>query len=260
MRSDYDIEVNAAESRARHAAWEKEHAPLTAALAQWEKEKGAALLEDFQGLRMQAPQPWLSLTADKLVISGANYAISTQKNLPDGSYLIGVTAGVPETYTFTTKISGLKLAALRLEALTDKSLPNYGPGWSENGEFKVTEITATAKLWDGKTRSLIADGGKAKWSSTKGGEDSRIVFVLPEPLDTEDGAELSVTMKFAGGRGRNNLGRFRLDCSSRADIAEDAAAFSYKDFKLAGGSDHPDRHTEAHPSRCTSSARLHDGS
>ena len=234
VRSDYDLEVNPAESRARHAAWEKEHAPLAAALAHWEKEQAPARFAAWRQSGPVLPQPpWLTLAADKLTISGANYAISTQKHLPDGSYLIGVTAGVPETYTFTTKIRRLKLAALRLEALTDKSLPNYGPGWSETGEFKVTEITAIAKLADGKTKSLIAGDGKAKWSSTKGGEDSRIVFVLPQPLDTEDGTELTVTMKFAGGLGRNNLGRFRLGCSSQSDAADDVAAFDYKDFTLA---------------------------
>jgi len=234
VRSDYDIEVDTAESRARHTAWEQEHAPLTATLAQWEKEKAPTRFAAWQSGRPEMPRPaWLTLAADKLAIAGANFALSTQKKLPDGSYLIGVTAGVPETYTFTTKISGVKIAALRLEALTDKSLPNYGPGWSEGGEFNVADITATAKLPDGKTRALIDSAGKSKWSSKKGGEDSRIVFVLPQPLDTDAGIEITVTMKFAGGRGRNNLGRFRLGCSSHADAAEDAAEFAYKDFMLA---------------------------
>ncbi|EDY18073.1 protein of unknown function DUF1549 [Chthoniobacter flavus Ellin428] len=234
VRSDYDIEANRTESEARHAAWEKDHAPLTAALAQWEKAQAPARFEAWRAAHPTMPQPsWLTLAADKLAISGANYAISTQKHLSDGSYLIGVTAGVPETYSFTTKISHLKLAALRLEALTDKSLPNYGPGWSDMGEFNVTEIKATTKLRDGKVKVLVGENGKATWSSAKGGADSRIVFRLPESLDTEDGAELTVTLQFAGGRGRNNLGRFRLSCSAQPDAGEEAAAFSYQDFMLA---------------------------
>ena len=73
---------------------------------------------------------WLSLAADKLAITGSYYVLASDKKQTDGSYLIAITAGSPETFTFTTKVKGVTLAALRLDALPDKSLPAYGPGWS----------------------------------------------------------------------------------------------------------------------------------
>ncbi|MEP6670037.1 MAG: PSD1 and planctomycete cytochrome C domain-containing protein [Chthoniobacter sp.] len=234
VRSDYDIEVNATESRARHAAWEKDHAPLTAALAQWEKDKAPARFDAWRAGTSTLPQPaWLTLAADKLGITGTYYVLSAQKTLPDGSYLIGVTAGTPDTYAFTTKISGTKLSALRLEALLDKSLPGYGPGWSENGGFGLSDLTATAKLADGRTKTLKFAGDKPAWKLAKGNGEARKVFALAEPLETEGGVELTVSMKFVTGKGRENLGRFRLSFSSQADAPAEEAPFPFKSYALA---------------------------
>lgn len=234
VRSDYDIEVDAAQSRARHEAWEKEHAPLTAALAQWEKETGPARFETWRKGMPALPEPiWLTLAADKLGITGTYYVLSAQKRLPDGSYLIGVTAGTPDTYTFTTKVSGMKVTALRLEALPDKTLPGYGPGWSANGGFSMSDCTATAKFADGKTTTLKFPGGKATWKVPKGGEVKGLVLPLVDALDTGGGVELTVTMKFVTGLGRENLGRFRLSFSNHDGGQGDAETFAYQAYAQA---------------------------
>jgi len=63
---------------------------------------------------------------------------------PDGSLLKTGTTPVKETYTLTARTSEQAVTALRLEALTDKSLPHDGPGAGENGNFALTEIEVLA--------------------------------------------------------------------------------------------------------------------
>ncbi len=235
VRSDYDIEVNSWDARERHATWEQKHAPLTAALEKWEQETGRKRAENW--LRSGNPgwmEPtWLSLTADKLGISGTYYVLSSQKKLADDSYLVGVTAGTPDTYTFTTKVSGVMIGALRLEALLDKSLPGYGPGWSDNGGFALSDLTVSARFADGQTKPVALAGGKPTWKVTKSGEEAAKAFRLAERLDATDGVELTVTMKFVTGRGRENFGRFRLSFSLRPGAPEKGTAFPFKTFALA---------------------------
>jgi cytochrome c553 len=234
VRSDYDIEVNSTETRTQHAAWEREHAPLVGALAAWEKEQLPARFEAWRASHAELPPPaWLSLEADKLAISGTYYVLSAQKRQPDGSYVIGVTAGTPDTYIFTTKITATKLAVLRIEALLDKSLPGYGPGWSADGGFNLSDLTATAKGADGQSKTLKFTEAKPTWKVAKSGTESAKVFRLAEPLDAADGVELTVTMKFVTGLGRENLGRFRLSFASQADVPEDEEPFAFKDYTLA---------------------------
>lgn len=234
VRSDYDIEVNSWDARDLHATWEQKHAPITAALAQWEKEQAPARFEKWRKEAAALPEPaWLSLTASKLGISGTYYVLSAQKNLPDGSYLIGVTAGTPDTYTFTTKINGTKVSALRIDALLDKSLPGYGPGYSAKGGFSLNDLTATAKLADGQTKTLRFAEAKPTWKVVKSGEEARKVFALAEPFEAAGEVELTVTMKFVTGLGRENFGRFRLSLSSQPKAAEDAEPFPYKAYSLA---------------------------
>jgi mono/diheme cytochrome c family protein len=234
VRSDYDIEVNPVESNARHAVWEKAHSPLTADLAQWEKEEGPGRFETWRKGTPKLPQPaWLSLAADKLTVKGPYYVLAAQKKQPDDSYLIGVTAGAPDTYTFTTKLSGVKISALRIEALADKTLPGYGPGWSATGGFNMNDLTVTATLADGQSKTVAFAGGKPAWKVAKSGEEAAKVFPLAELLDPEGVIELTLTMTFAGGLGRENLGRFRLCVSSQPDAPAGAGHFAYKTYALA---------------------------
>ncbi len=233
VRSDYDIEIDAAATGDRRAAWGKEHAPLAAALAAWEKEQLPARFAAWRA-NAELPRPaWLSLEAGKLAISGTHYALSKQQKQPDSSYVIGVTAGTADTYVFTTTISDTTLAALRIEALLEKSLPGYGPGWSAAGGFNLSGLTATAKGADGKVTTLKFSDAKLAWKVAKSGAESRKVFHLAEPLEAKGAAELTVTMKFTTGLGRENLGRFRLSFAPQADAPEDEEPFAFKDYALA---------------------------
>ena len=62
----------------------------------------------------------------------------------DGSFLV-TKSQAKDTYTVTLPLKAGKLSAVRLEALTDKSLPEQGPGNGPKGKFTLTQITGTLK-------------------------------------------------------------------------------------------------------------------
>ena len=75
------------------------------------------------------------------------------KVLADGSVLF--TAPGPQrsdvTFSFITKLTNL--TQLRLEALTDDSLPSQGPGRTPHGNFVLSEITVSQALLNGSATS-----------------------------------------------------------------------------------------------------------
>ncbi len=62
----------------------------------------------------------------------------------DGA-LLAAKGEAKDTYTVTLPLKAGKLSAVRLEALTDKSLTDGGPGNGAKGKFTLTQITGTVK-------------------------------------------------------------------------------------------------------------------
>ncbi|MEI7687651.1 MAG: PSD1 and planctomycete cytochrome C domain-containing protein, partial [Planctomycetota bacterium] len=60
--------------------------------------------------------------------------------MADGSYLCGGKRPDKDTYTFTAKLPAKGLAAVKLEVLTDSSLPQQGPGRQDNGNLTLSEF------------------------------------------------------------------------------------------------------------------------
>lgn len=74
----------------------------------------------------------------------------------DGSVLFSGAAAATDTYTFVLAGERAELRGLRLEALTDKTLPSQGPGRTPHGNFVVTEIEVRpAPGADGKEQPPI---------------------------------------------------------------------------------------------------------
>jgi mono/diheme cytochrome c family protein len=253
VRSDYDLDVNPAKTREARAAWEREHKPLVDALEKFEAGQLPERFDAWLKSNPSLPQPaWLVLQADNFSISGQYYGIQSQKRLDDGSYLVSVTAGSPDTYKFVVKATLTNIAALRLEALPDKSLPSYGPGWSKDGDFKLTEFTFAAKPLKGEGKTVTpkltnrratnekpeadkkgeaAKKKSAEWSLGAGkSHNHALAYDLEEPVNLADGAELTFTMKFVTNIDRQNLGRFRLSVSTDKDAALNGNAFPLKAF------------------------------
>jgi hypothetical protein len=142
-----------------------------------------------------------------------------------------------DTYRFKATADLPRITAIRLEALTDDSLPNHGPGRAENGNFMLRKFTVSAKPRNGDgeaapvrlaraeaTFSQPTHGGwpiaaaidgkpETAWGiDPKEGMQHEAVFELEKPLDAPQGEDLDFRLEHFD-RG-HNLGRFRLSVTS----------------------------------------------
>ena len=98
-----------------------------------------------------AAAKWTVLTPTHVVSAGG----ATLTPQPDGSVLASGTIASPDTYTLTTDTTLAGIAAIRLEALPDDTLPGHGPGRAVNGNFSLTGIRVKAAP-RGKPDQVIA--------------------------------------------------------------------------------------------------------
>ena len=66
------------------------------------------------------------------------------KLLDDGSALFAGKSPDKDSYTFVVNCDLTGINSLRIEALTDETLPSKGPGRVKHGNFVLTEITVSA--------------------------------------------------------------------------------------------------------------------
>ncbi|HEX5272900.1 MAG TPA: DUF1549 domain-containing protein [Gemmataceae bacterium] len=184
---------------------------------------------------------------------------------PDGSVLASGKNGGPEVYTVTATAKGLLpagtapaprpekrnwlgvappaprgpgITAVRLEMLTDDSLPGRGPGRASDGNFVLNEFKLTVgPANDPKAAKPVAFGraladfsqgnfevakaidGKAGpnsgWAiAPQFGRPHVAVFELKEPLYVAEGAVLTFTMEQTYTSKQHTLGRFRLSATT----------------------------------------------
>src|SRR5207249_1668344 len=65
---------------------------------------------------------------------------STLTKQPDGSILSGGKRPERDTYTIEADFQGEPITAIRLEVLSDPSLPKSGPGRQDNGNLHLSEF------------------------------------------------------------------------------------------------------------------------
>lgn len=205
--------VSADDLAPRQARWQK-HAGT---LAEWEVLKPQKVTSRREGVTTEVKE-------DASVLVGGNN--------PSNNYL---------TVSATTPLK--KIVALRLEALTDGSLPKNGPGRSPDGEFVLTgfEVSVAAASSDaekeGEATRVALYGAAAEasapstlpsdaydgdsgtgWSppprdGSAAAKPAKIVFEITEPLEFETGTRLIVTVRTEKGSTKT-LGRFRLSAIS----------------------------------------------
>ena len=109
----------------------------------------------------QTQQPWTPLTPDSMqALSGTQL-----KTRADGAVL--ATGPNPATETYTLQFSKLPagVTALRIEVLPDDSLPQKGPGRAGNGNFVLSELTATVRTAAGE-QSVPLQNATATYEQT----------------------------------------------------------------------------------------------
>ena len=172
--------------------------------------------------------PWTVLE-----LSGKSDKQSTFAVLDDLSLLVRGKGATKEEYQSTARSPLTKIRSVRLEVLTDDSLPKRGPGRAGNGNFVLSEFWfrtgdgrelhfskaaaehsqrnfEIAKTIDGKTDTGWAIDGAPEGDLNH----SRTAwFILPEALEVEENHGLVFKMQFHL-NDNCGIGRYRLSISS----------------------------------------------
>ena len=232
IRSEIDLPVNGDLTEAA-AKWEKAHAPLTAALAKFEKDelpRRFALWAKNPPKSALQKQDWMIL--DHLQTKSLDGATFSKQ--ADGSFLVGGKNPANDRWVLTAELQTMGLNAIRIEALTDKSMPRNGPGRAGNGNFALSDIRVFAANKKGGQRvpvklvnpkathqqntaglsvasSIDGDKHKSGWAVDFGGigKEQAAVFEFAAPVGFEGGTILTVEMDFYVNT-RHTIGRPRL--------------------------------------------------
>jgi hypothetical protein len=194
-------------------------AAVQAEVAAWEKKVAAAVIH------------WTVLDPDTM--KSANGATLTK--LPDHSVLSG--GKRPETdITSLSALTDLQgITGVRVEVLTDDSLPHKGPGRQDNGNLHLNEFQVRAAPrgnineskqvrlknpaadfnQDGWTVGMAIDGNpKTAWGIfPKVGQPHRAVFEFEQPVGFRDGTALTFVFEQTHGGG-HLIGRVRVSVTT----------------------------------------------
>ena len=219
IRSEIDLPVTG-DLTAALAKWDKEHAPLAAALAKYEKDelpKGFAAWAKNPPASALKKHDWMIL--DHLQPKSLDGATFTKQ--ADGSFIVTGKNPANDRWVLTAELAATGLNAIRIEALTDKSMKRNGPGRAGNGNFALSDIRVFATPKKGGKRvavklvspkathqqntgglsvasSIDGDKRKSGWAVDFGGigKPQAAVFEFAAPVGFEGGTVLTVEMDF----------------------------------------------------------------
>ncbi len=169
------------------------------------------------------------------------------RRLDDNSILADGGGSFNDSYRIVAKTSLPKVAAVRLRVITDDSLPHRGPGMANNGNFVLTEITASVDGVDQPFVRAFADHEQpdypvaaaidhqpktgwainvGKGSTAKMNADHEAVFVLEKPLNL---AGKTIELRLLHELNQKYLiGRFAIEFTSSVPGTPDAPVTSTK--------------------------------
>ncbi len=194
------------------------------------------------GLRSQKPTEWLALEVKSATSkTGATPAAlkdgSTLKVQADKSILASGKIEPVDNYTVVGEVtSKAPITAIRLEVLTDPSLPAKGPGRAENGNFVLNELKLTSKALEGadeKAKPVKLQKPKATfeqptfpvanaidnnpatgWAIAGGiGTPQAAIFEFAAPIPAVKGVQLTTAFDQRFGTG-HTIGKFRLSVTT----------------------------------------------
>ena len=147
--------------------------------------------------------------------------------------------GNKSVYTITSETALKNISAIRLEALTDKSMPRNGPGYNADGNFvlsefevfvapksdpkKLTKVALTTGLMDFTQVNFninkAIDGrvdGRDGWAvSPKGGMNHWVTMQLKKTLKNEKGSILTIKIHHSFNQNKPfRLGHFRISLAA----------------------------------------------
>ncbi len=179
----------------------------------------------------QAERSWQVL--EPVAPKSAEGATLTKQ--PDGSVLSTGKRPEKDTYTIVAEPEVQGITGIRLEVLTDESLPHKGPGRQDNGNLHLNEFVVTVAprkdpaaakpvAWQAATADFeqqgwtiahAIDGNPATaWGIyPQVGKAHRAVFVVKEPIRQAEGIRLTIKLQQTHGGG-HLIGRWRLSVTT----------------------------------------------
>lgn len=239
IRSEIEVDLQPQENCRRKAEYAARVAELSEKIAQYERDVLPGKFRDWLATSDPAAQSlstWEVLEGEVASSSG-----SQLNRQADGSYLAKGAAPAQDIITFTAATRRTVIAAFRVEALADSSLPQKGPGRAPNGNFVLSDLQITAQPADGtgqpvaiklvsakathqqndNSLSVAAsiDGDPVSGWAVDGqiGRGQAAVFVAQGPLGFDAGARLVFKLSFNHPNPQHSLGRFRISVSRQAD-------------------------------------------
>jgi len=209
-------------------------AKLTAVLNAYQKTLAAKLIAWEAGAGKGTE--WIPLDPKELSSTSATTLVKQKDNsiLAKSSNGIGDYKIVAET-----DLKGIK--AVRLEVLTDKSLPKQGPGRAPDGNFVLTEfeVTAAQKTDVSKAAKVALENAQADFSQNsyavataidgklapsgngwavapQMGKNHTASFDFKELVGHDGGTVLTFVLKQHFNSGKHSLGKFRLSVTNSA--------------------------------------------
>ena len=220
-----DIEQEIVELK---AALKRSTPALAAAQTEWETQTAREMVS-WSDLH---PVTYFSLGGAELTLQG------------DGSVLASGPAPGRETYVVVTETRVEGITAIRLETLTDPSLPHGGSSRSSDGEFILTEFEVVAEplAAPGASSPVVFGGAAAEidpvtmgirraldgdpttgWSNSgtshKNRVDRQAIFVPESPLGFSGGTRFTIRLRHEGEKPNKTIGRFRFSLTRDQDPA-----------------------------------------
>lgn len=241
VRSDVELDFDPEGYRAAQAAFANTHAPFEDAVAKYE---ASGLRTAYQKWRRSAPpsalrSTWL-LPSTMTIASTKEPQWSQQA---DGSWLVTGAAGEEEEYWVRVRTTGRRITALRLEALTDPSMTNGGPGRDADGNFALSRVeivplvgddlsppavpmaraVATFEQVGGAIAGTLDDRDATAWGvDPQLGRPHAAVFHFAHPVDLRPDDALQIRLEFKS-RPQASMGRLRISFSTQLDPGLEAA-------------------------------------
>ena len=181
---------------------------------------------------------WLALQLSRYESAGG----ATLKLLPDNSILVSGKNPQADTYTIEAKSNLQSITGLRIEVVSDPSLPHSGPGRDAEGNFFLSDLEVEAApadnpqakkhiAWQQAVADEFQDGYNVKGLLRKEGElrgwaidasakaplRRQAVFSPSQPFGFPTGTILTITIKHEMRHASRNIGRFRLSVASTKD-------------------------------------------
>jgi cytochrome c553 len=239
IRSEIELDLAPQENARRKAEYAARLAELTGKLAQFERD---VLPDRFREWLATYDPTAANLSIWEVLEGEVTSSSGTQfDRRPDGSYLAKGSTPAQDVVTFSATTSRSGIAAFRLEALADDSLPQGGPGRAPNGNFVVSDLQITAQPSDGRGQPVTVKLVAAKASHQQNdsslsvaasidadpvsgwavdgqiGRDQAAVFVPQEPIGFDAGTRLVFKLAFNHPNPKHSIGHFRLSVARQAD-------------------------------------------